>query len=190
MPAYADLVGTTALLLAAGSVGWQIATRLRERPGPVVAGREVTRFEVRPNNVAWFGDGVHEKSDVVATHSYSITVRNVGPMPITVTQVGWQVFDPTAVVDMAMHYRVDEKGPWSAGGLVVPHRIDSYDEATWTVGEEFMSRFYASARARALVRFAAPPVRSWLRPWRRRVGTNSSLVGDWIELERVGRLTS
>lgn len=189
MPAYADLVGTAALLLAAVSVGWQIATTLRERPVVVVAGREVTRFEVRPI-FAWMGgDRVHKESEIVTTHSYSITVRNEGRLPITVTQVGWQVFDPTALVDLAMHYRVDEEGPWSAGGAVVPHLIESGGEATWTVSEEFMRRFYASARARALVRFATPPDRSRLPPWRSRGSINSSLLGDWIELGRVGRLT-
>jgi hypothetical protein len=126
---------------------------------------------------------VHKEREVVTT--YSIRVRNVGRSPATVTQVGWQIFDPTAVVDMAMHYRVDEEGSWSSSGPVLPYRIESHGEATWTVSEEFMRRFYASARARALVRSAAPPVRSRLRPWPRRVGI-SSLVGDWIELERVG----
>lgn len=189
MPAYADLVGTTALVLGAVSVGWQVRRALRERNRIVVVGREVRRFEVRPH-FAWMDNhpGIRE-SEVVTTHAYSITVRNEGPVPITVTQVGWQVFDPAALVDMAIHYRVDEEGPWSSGGPVVPHRIESRDEAGWIVSEEFMGRFYASARARALVRLAATPARSGLRPWRRGDGINGSLVGDWIELERVGRLT-
>jgi hypothetical protein len=189
VPEYADLVGTTALLLGAVSVGWQVARTLRERDDIVVVGREVARFEVRPH-FAWMdGHPGIKESEVVTTHAYSITVRNVGPLPVTVTQVGWQVFDPAALVDMAMHYRVDEEGPWSSGGPVVPHRIESHDEAAWIVSEEFMRRFYASARARALVRLAASPARSRLRPWRRDVGSNGSLVSDWIELERVGRLT-
>jgi hypothetical protein len=106
------------------------------------------------------GDRTHNEIQFVTTRSYSITVKNVGRRPITVTQVGWQVYDPTALVDMAMHYRVDENGSWSSHGPVVPHRIDGSEEATWTVSEDFMQRFYASARVRALVRFAAPPARS------------------------------
>jgi hypothetical protein len=189
VPAYADLVGTTALLLAAVSVGWQVATKRRERADPVVAGREVTRFELQPN-FAWMGgDRTRSDNQIVTTHSYSIAVKNVGRSPVTVTQVGWQVYDPTALVDMAMHYRVDERGSWSSHGPVVPHRIEGNEEATWTVSEEFMQRFYASARVRALVRFTAPPARSRLRPWQRRSDVNGSLLGDWIELERVGRLT-
>lgn len=182
MPAYADLMSTIALLLAAVGVGWHLAKRLGERPDLVVTGREVVRFEVHPNLV-W-----REHDRVSTTRSYSITVRNFGRSPVTVTQVGWQVLDPEALVDLAMNYRVDEDGPWSSGGPVIPHRIESFDEATWTVSEDFMKRFYASARARAAVRFSAPAISPPLRPWRRGVA-NRSLVGDWIELERIGRFT-
>ena len=110
------ILSVSAILIAALALGWQVAAHLLTGPRAKLGfsfSLPVGGIDHLPN-------------------SATLTVRNVGRMPVTVTNLGIRLPDgKTAAISLELVPELSKP---------LPHRVEPFDEASWSVPVDALDR--------------------------------------------------